>query len=190
MDYSIKIDYESELITEGEYEVVINNAEMKKSKKTGADYISLQFMVRDDIEQDCKGLIVYENVLKVNVYTRDGKRIKKSVYEGLSDAEKSRVAITQEYQDFKIRPLLYAQDADEDNRKLNFDSIEEVVMFLNGMNLRAKITRNDADDYHDNEYNSIDFRKLSRTQHAPKKIGQTVTANTTANEISEDDLPF
>lgn len=187
-DLNKPLEYEREVVPTGEYECTITNAEIKESKTTSKKYVSLTFTVRNDVKQDCQNQNIFANIFKTNVYRRNGKIIRKNTYENLSPADKSQVTITEEFQDNKIRALLLAQDADEGNRKTTFNSIEEIVMFLNGMNCLVSVDVKEPDDFHETEWNDVDFRKITRTKHSTQL--NAANAQPFSVEVDDSDLPF
>ena len=187
-DLNKPVEYEREVVPSGKYECCITNAEIKSSKNTSKQYISLTFTIRKDVKQECQNKNVFASIFKTNVYRRNGKIIRKATYEALSPADKSQVIVTEEYQDNKIRALLLAQDADEGNRKTTFNSIEEIVMFLNGMNCLVTIDAKEPDDYHETEWNDVDFRNISRTEHSTQLNASN--PQVFSADIDDSDLPF
>lgn len=182
LDFTEKKSYSA--IEAGEYEAYIDNAEIKTSK-TGKHYIALTFIIRDDVEQLFKGRRIWENIWENDVYVLNGKRIKKDDYQNLRPKEKEQVNITTEYSDFKIRSLIQAQDADEENWHTKFENMDEVVLFLNQMNLKIKINKV-TDNTTGEEKNEIDFKGLKRTEFSLSKDSN----NLEKLNINDDDLPF
>ncbi|MBR3208849.1 MAG: DUF669 domain-containing protein [Bacilli bacterium] len=176
-DYSEKRSFEP--VEPGEYEVQITNAELKQSQ-TGKNCIAVSFTIRDDVEQNHQNRIIFENIWENDVYRRndDGKRIKKDDYNAMSPQEKQAISIKKEYDDIKIRTIIQAQDNDETiidangnkvanpQYKTRFSNLEEVVMFMNGLNIRIKVTKY-MDDKNGVERNGIDYNGIKRTKHHP-----------------------
>ena len=188
IDINEKREYETEVVPAGEYECTITNAEFKDSPNTSKKYISLTFLIRNDVKQDCQGKRVFANIYQVNSYRYNGKFLRKSTYESLSPTDKTQVVVIQEYQDDKVKALLLAQDADEGNRKTTFNSIEEIVLFLNGMNCIIKVDVKEPNDFHKTEWNDVDFRKITRTKHSTQL--NAVNAQPFSVEVDDSDLPF
>ena len=188
-------------IDAGVYEFKLET-EIKKDKNN-KDYLKIAFIVRDDIEQKNCGRRVFENIYKNNVYreTATNKRIKKDDYNKLSDAEKQKYTVKQEYDQYKIGMLVYAQDVDQKikdengNEKDNPDfqtsfpgGIDEIAQFLNGMPVNAKVLK-PYDDSTGEEKNQIDFRTVKRTTvHLPENEVQKQAIQ--QMDISDNDLPF
>ena len=197
-DYSQSEGYS--LVPAGEYEVYIDNAEIRTGKTSGKQYISLTFIIRDDIEQQCGGRYIFDSIFEVPTYVKDGKYITKDKYNELSQGEKASVIVGKEWMRSKMKPLVNAQEIDnetldkvkkgqiKDPRKFTFGSIDEALQILNGTNLIIKVTENSADDYHDDNWNGIDYKGVKRSNNLPKKLGTTNQIE--VDEISEEDLPF
>lgn len=182
-----------ELAETGVYELKIDNAELKKSD-SGKNFIALTFLVRDDVQQKFQNVKVWDNIWENDVF-RDattGERIKKAVYDTMSPEKKKNVTTSKEYDDFKIRKLIHAQDCDTTIKDANgnsipnpayqtrFGSIQEVVQFLNQMCVQAKVEKY-SDEKTGQERNSIDYRSLTRTSVSPQP----------AEDSSEEDtLPW
>ena len=192
------MDYSEEAVTfevadTGVYELEIENAELKKTEG-GKNYIALTFVIRDDVEQNFAGVKVWDNIWENEVHrdpNKKNKRIKKDDYEALSPTQKQNIITRMEYDDYKIRTLVHAQDVDKfikdengnevQNPAFNtkFGNIEEVVVFLNGLCVQAKVLKY-TDDKSGNERNSIEFKDLKRTS----------VSRETASSDDEEELPF
>ncbi len=207
LDFSSKY----ELIEPGTYEARIDAAEFKESN-SGKKFIGITFVIREDVNQQSAGRLVWDNIWEGIVY-RDstGKVIKKADYDNLAPNQKASIKTSMEYNMFKLRKLVQCQDTDEfivdENKvktpnpeyKARFGNLEEVVMFLNGMNLQIQVTKY-MDDASGFERNGVEYKGMKRTAVGPSKITVSPTyvnhmennasqPNTTG-EISEDDLPF
>lgn len=180
LDFTEKKSYSA--IEAGEYEAYIDNAEIKTSQ-TGKHYIALTFIIRGDVDQPYKGRRLWENIWENDVYVLNGKRIKKEDYQNLKPKDKEQVNISTEYSDFKIRNLIQAQDADEENWHTKFENMDEVVLFLNQMNLRIKVNKV-ADNSTGVEKNEVDFKGLKRTAVVSMEKSRNL------EKVDEDDLPF
>ena len=163
------------LADSGVYELKIENAELKKTD-SGKNLIALTFVIRDDVEQKFQGVKIWDNIWENDVF-RDattGEKIKKTVFETMSPDKKNNVTITKEYDDFKVRKLIHAQDKDVNIKdengndvpnpeyKTRFSNVEEVVLFINGMCIQAKVDKY-TDEKSGQERNSINFREVKRT---------------------------
>lgn len=197
-DFSEKTSYS--LIDEGQYEMRIENADFKQSKN-GKKYIGLTFKIRDDVNQDFTNRLIWDNIWENEVYRdSNGKRIKKDDYDKLQPNQRRSVTISYEYNDYKIRTLIQAQNADEyitnadgsksenPNYKTKFNDIEEVVQFLNGIELSVKVTKY-TDANSGEERNSIDYKNIKRTKN-PSNSDTNSSEINGSDLISDDDLPF
>ena len=170
------------LANAGVYELRIDNAELKKSD-SGKNFIALTFVIRGDVQQEFQEVKIWDNIWENDVY-RDattGDKIKKSVYDTMTPDKKNNVTVTKEYDDFKIRKLIHAQDCDMNIKDANgndvknpaykttFKSIQEVVMFLNQMCVQAKVDKY-TDEKSGQERNSINYRDLTRTSVSPQEV--------------------
>ena len=54
----------SDLIPQGDYEVIVKKAEEKETKDGSKKYISIQLAVRNDIDQKYKNKIIFESLFK------------------------------------------------------------------------------------------------------------------------------
>lgn len=116
------------LIPEGIYETNLT-LEKKYHEGTGRQFISLKWIIRDDIEQACHN-----------------RKVTESVWE---DKENPGRFPTK-----KLSKILSIQGKDG---KYNFDDIDEVLQFINGWNVRIGVKIGKPDDYHPEEYNFISF---------------------------------
>lgn len=166
----------------GVYELRIDNAELKKSD-SGKNFIALTLVVRDDVQQKFQGVKIWDNIWENDVFrdSTTGEKIKKAVFETMSPDKKNNVTVTKEYDDFKIRKLIHAQDCDLNIKDANgndiknpeykttFGSIQEVVQFLNQMCVQVKVDKYN-DEKSGQERNSIDYRSLTRTSVTPQPM--------------------
>ena len=192
MDYTEEVSNGYALADTGIYELKIENAELKQTEN-GKNYISLTFVIRDDVEQIVDGFAgvkIKEAIWENEVYRdpqKNNRRIRKDEYEAMPTNLKQNIIVKKEYDDLKIRTLVHAQNADvkikdangdekpNPNFRAKFSSIDEVAQFLNGMCVQAKVVKSD-DERRGREVNSIDFRTVKRTS--------------VPEEIADDDLPF
>ena len=194
MDYSEEVA-SYEIADTGVYELIIENAELKKTDNN-KNYIGLTIKIRDDVEQPFSGAMLWDNIWENEVYRNphlNNKRIKKEDYEAMSPAQKQNIIVRKEYNDFQIRTLIHAQDVDKMIKDVNgneipnseyktkFGSIDEVALFLNGLCFQAKVLRY-TDDKTGKERNSVDYKTVKRTSVS--------LASTNENIVADDDLPF
>lgn len=185
MDYSEEaVSYD--VADTGVYELQIENAELKKTDN-GKNYIGLTIGIRNDVEQPFAGTKVWDNIWENEVYRnpqQNNRRIKKDDYEAMPANQKQNMIVRMEYDDYKIRVLIHAQNADKDSAeyKTKFGSIDEVALFLNGMPFQAKVVKY-TDDKSGKERNSIDYKTIKRTSVQPAQDGNSVVSD-------DNDLPF
>lgn len=203
-DYSEKKEFSP--IEPGSYEVQISNAEMKQSAN-GKNYIAVTFIIRDDVEQEFKNRYIWDNIWENDVYRNaEGKRIKKDDYNAMTPEQKQTISVTKEYDDIKIRTLIQAQDADSTildmngNRvpnpkyKTTFSNLEEVVMFLNGLNVIIQVTKY-MDDKSGMERNGVEYKGIKRTRNH-QTVNPAVSQNPAtvqqvqSNTNDDKDLPW
>ena len=167
LDYSKNEEYE--LLEEGWYEVYIDNAEIK-TFDSGASCINLTHKVRDDVEQNSQGRLVFESVW----------------------GDKKHPG---EFQRHVVSNILKTQGTDG---QYNFEDNEELVQYLNGLYMKIFVEKNDADEYNEEPYNRVKFLKGHEpSAFPPKKLGNTTsTSSTTVKKpsttpiVSDEDLPF
>lgn len=179
MDYSEEA-VSFEVADTGVYELIIENAELKKTENN-KNYIGLTISVRSDVNQPFAGTKLWDNIWENEVYRNpqlNNKRIKKEDYEAMTPAQKQNITVRNEYNDFQIRTLIHAQDVDKlikdangneapnPNYKTKFGSIDEVALFLNGLCFQAKVLKY-TDDKSGKERNSIDYKTVKRTSVSP-----------------------
>lgn len=175
LDFSAKKVYGP--VPEGKYELSIETAEFGQSE-TGKNFISLNFVVREDVDQPNQGSHIWDSIWENQIFVNQttGREISKDKYEKLPPNQKGNYSGEMRYADYKIRPLIQAQDADPEivdengNRKPNpeyktsFVDMDEVVLFLNGLNIKATVGI--TTDNTGKERNTIDYRSISRTDYS------------------------
>lgn len=165
LDFSEKKTYGP--IVPGDYELSIDNAEFGRTE-SGINYISLTFTVRDDVDQEGQGSHIYDTIWENEVFVNKatGRTLSKDRYEKLQPNQKGSYYSDMQYADYKIRPLIQAQDADPETPeyKTSFESMDEVVLFLNGLNIKASVGV--TMDNNNKEKNTIDYKKIRRTDYS------------------------
>ena len=182
-----------ELVETGTYELVIDKAELGRTE-TGLNYIGFTFIVRDDVDQEYAGTKIWDKIWENDVYRdTEGNKITKQKYDEMTPAQKQNVVITKEYNNYKLNVLVHAQDCDlqiedENGNKIQnpayitkFSNIEEIVLFLNGMCVQAKVLKVKSEK-DGRERNQIDFNSIKRTS-----VSKTVYNETVADD---EELPF
>lgn len=160
LNFSNKQTYD--LIKAGTYEVECS-ADFRQIESSGRKYIACKFTIRKDVEQECAGRTITDKIWedKVNPGTYDSRKLQK---------------------------LLLVQGPEG---KYNFEDYDELVQHLNGLLLRITIVEKDPDDYNETAYNEVKFMSYAKSQALPKQIGGVKeSANTTAIDVLDSDLPF
>jgi hypothetical protein len=122
------------IVDEGEYEVVINNAEIRKTK-TEKEYLSVDYVIRKDVDQEFKGKHVFESIWR----------------------DKNNPEI---FDYTKLNKIICTQP----EAKLEFGSIEEVIQYLNGLKLIIYIETT-FDVYSNSERNAVKRYSYKPTQY-------------------------
>ena len=119
------------LIDDGKYEVFIKEAVIKTTP-SGKEKISIQFKIRDDVDQAFKGRIIFEDIWK----ERDT--------EFFNRKRLNQLMGTQNFEDGKA-----------------FDSINDVLVALVGGNLVIKVNK-EFDDYRQEEINRVYYYETTK----------------------------
>lgn len=143
-------------------ELVINKAEVKTSA-AGNKYVSIDWKIRDDLEQEYAGRHIFENIFQ----------------------DKNHPG---EYDRRKISKIL--STVPEEERQNEFEDNDEVIQYLNGLYVMATIENKKADDYHDDDYNQIKYLSYKPTAHPAKKLNQIKKIQSNAIDVNDEDLPF
>jgi hypothetical protein len=138
------------LIDEGKYEVFIKEA-LIKTTINGKEKIAIQFKIRDDVQQKFQNRVIFEDIWK------------ERETEFFNRKRLNQLLGTQSFEDGKT-----------------FDSIQDLLQSLKGINLVIKVNK-EMDDYKNEEVNSVYFYESSK--HKPKTIAAP-------KEIKDEDLPF
>lgn len=164
-EFSNKPTYD--LIADGEYETILEKAEIK-STENGKRYIELIFRIRSDVEQAYKGMSIRDTIWtdKVNPNQFDNKKLHKIL---LTQGPEGR---------YKF--------ADED----------EIVQHINGLLMIIHISKKEADQYHDEDYNEVKYLSYKQSKSQPKSLSGFEAGAKALNDagidfnIESDDLPF
>lgn len=148
------------LVNEGIYEM--NLTVSLKVSKTGKNYISLDWKIRDDVEQEGQNRHVFESVWE--------------------DKEHPGT--------FSMTKLSKILSIQGEEGTYNFEDIDEVLQFINGWNVRCGVKIGEPDEYKTEEYNYISFYAPTKnpTQTLTTSVGNVKQVNPA--DISDDDLPF
>jgi hypothetical protein len=162
--YEFSNEREFDLLPEGDYEVVLENAEIKETK-AGKPYISCCYRVREDVEQGCQGRPIFESIFpdKTNPELFDKR---------------------------KLHAILLVQGKEG---RYKFEDNDEIIQHINGLLMLVHVENNPADDYHDKPYNQIKYCSYKPTKHPYKTLegGQSnKTPSVNPADIKDEDLPF
>ena len=150
------------LVNEGIYEM--NLTVSLQQSKTGKNYISLDWKIRDDVEQEGQNRHVFESIWE--------------------DKENPGT-----FSMTKLSKILSIQ-GEEGN--YHFEDIDEVLQFINGWNVRCGVKVGEPDEYRQDEYNYISFYSATKNPTQTLSVNQSSTVSKKINpdDIKDDDLPF
>lgn len=152
-----------ELVPDGWYEAVIDKAEIKKSAKSGKNYVSVTFKIRDNVEQNCRGRLIFEVIA----------------------ADQNNPAA---FDKIKLGNIVNTQKGTP-NEKLQFQTNDEIVQWLNGLLLRINVTHEEGQGEYGPK-NRIAARGYEKSQALPTVFGASQPAAAPAVNVMDDDLPF
>ena len=151
-----------ELIDDGDYEFVISKVEPRESNKNGkvTKRLSLTFKIRDDIEQKFKGRCVF-----FTIFGREGDP----------------------YYDFHVVNKIIITQL-KDKEKKYFDSVDEVLQYLQGLKLVATVS-SEYDDFRDEDRNVIVEDSFKRSNVGDGE-GPVHAKNVESIAVDDSDIPF
>lgn len=164
-EFSDKEEYE--LIADGDYEVILETAEVRSYKTDSSkQYLSLKFMIRQDVEQKHCGRFVFESVFrdKTNPDQFDHRKLQK-------------IILTQK---------------GKDTFQNKFANEDELIQYINGLLMQIHISCKEPDDYHETPYNEVKYLsyKPSTVKLLEIPTAQAAPKKTEMLDFSADDLPF
>ena len=158
---------EYSLIPTGEYEVILEKAEIKTAQSSGKPYINMKFRIRNDVEQPQQGRVIFESIFL-------GKNSNQFDTKKLGAIMNCAVGVW-------IAKYSFADD-------------DEVVQYINGLAMRLTIELNGPDDYHTEDYNQVKYCSYKQTNVKAKTLGGVEEMNAKFDGIVEviddSDLPF
>ena len=165
-DFTQEMDL-NQLIPNGEYEAFIELAE-EKALPSGSRVINLTWKIRDDVEQACKGRKVFDTIWPDREDNTKWDRVK--MYNIIHNG----------------------QDLNDKNTRTSFDTLEDFIQYLNGINMRISVQS------YTNTRTGETFNEIKRyggympTKAKPQTLGSsTISASSPLeNPIKKDDLPF
>lgn len=159
---SLTINYEDNLLPEGNYEMVIKSA-CEDVTKGGTQYISIPMVVRNDIEQKFQNMYLWHQIWRA----------------------KSPTKTDQAFGGYLSAQLLRICQAAGIPKGTQFESLQDLLDALKGKPLNVTV-------YHDEYQNQTSAKlKYSNTTKFPdcKHVFKSV-AQELADITEEDDLPF
>ena len=150
-------------------EVILQKAE-RKFTQSGKKYLSLQFFIRDDVEQPNSGRYIFENIWP----------------------DKNN---PDEFDSRKLQALLLVQG---EKGQYDFEDEDELIQLINGFTLRLTVEKKPADEYNDEDYNQVKYCSYKPSLLKPQSVDAEVNASELKQSPSsapinmEDDesLPF
>lgn len=165
-EFSNKEEYE--LIPEGDYEVILDSAEIKVPEGNGKRYINCKFLIRTDVEQPQKGRVVFDKIFE----NKD----------------------TNQFDHRKLQKMLLVQGP---SGTYTFAGDEELVQFINGLLMNIHISKKEADEYHENPYNEVRYCSYKPSKAQPKSLSNPTANSAEALKnagiefnLPSDELPF
>lgn len=154
---------EFELLPEGDYEVVLQEMGRKIIPSSGKEKIAIIFRVRDDVEQDCKGRLVFEDIWK----------------------EKEN---PEYFNRKRLNKLLGTQKIDDGHV---FEDINSIAEFMKGAFLIAHVVR-EFDEYSGQDRNRVAYYKPTKsgTQELKREEDAGSKPKLKLEDIPDDQLPF
>lgn len=167
LSFSNKPEYE--LLKEvKKQEVFIENAEIKRTERSQKQFINIKFRIRDDIEQENGGRVIYDTIWE----------------------EKNNPGV---FDTRKISALLQSQG---ENGKYNFEDYDELVQYINGLSMIITVEVKPADDYNEEPYNQVKYcsykpsEAKSKTLGKEEKSSKNYSASDVVNMDDLENLPF
>ena len=160
---------ERELIDEGVYEVVLDTAEVRSYKSDSSkQYLSLKYIIRQDVEQKFCGRWVFESVFR----------------------DKNN---PDQFDHRKLQKIILTQKG-KDTFQNKFANEDELIQYINGLTMQIHISVKDPDDYHETQYNEVKYLSY---RPSSVKLAELGTPATTAApkkqefiDFNTDELPF
>ena len=164
MPYTFEND--NELIADGDYEAVIERAEVKVIPTSGKEKFSVMFRIRNDVEQPCKNRVIFDDIWKSK-----------------NDPE--------HFNQKRINKILGTQAVKEGEA---FETIDDIAKKMLGGYLIIHVGH-EFDDYYGEDRNRIVWFAKTKNG-AQKLGGEVPAPTSTPSkpkpkpEIDDEDLPF
>ena len=156
-----------ELIRQGTYEVTIIEAVVKSYKTDSTkQYLSLKYLIRLDVEQPHGNRVIFESIFRdKNFPTKFDNR--------------------------KLQKIILTQKGKE-TFQTEFANEDELIQYLNGLNMQITINQKEPDDYRNEPYNEVAYMSYKPSAVVYQTIGQQPASKPSAPkiDISDDLLPF
>ena len=137
---------EYELIKEGYYEVVLDTAEVRSYKSDASKkYLSLKFIIRQDVEQPHSGRTIYESVFKDK-------------------------ANPDQFDHRKLQKIILTQKG-KDTFQNKFANEDELIQYINGLTMQIYISLKEPDQYHETSFNEVKFLSYRPSEVKLQEIG-------------------
>ena len=163
------------VVDAGDYEMVLK-AERKFTKDGTKEFVNLDFLIRDDIDQKFQGSHVFDKAWK--------------------DASNPK------WFDLKKLGSILVTQKGKDGYKTEFEEVDEFIQFINGITLVATVEKK-YDDFAEKEVNSIKYLSYKPSKAGPyvkptkedsaplQDLGDGVKgANTADLDLPDDSVPF
>lgn len=135
MAYTFTKSEDYGLIAEGEYEAIIESIVVTTVPTTGTEKIAIKFKIRNDLEQEFKGRILFEDIWKEKENPQFFNRKRLNQLMGTQDVKDGQV----------------------------FQTVDNIVEFLNGAKLIV-VVKKEMDTYRNKEVNRIAYYKSSKVK--------------------------
>lgn len=170
LGYEFSDKEERDLIKDGDYEVILDTAEVRSYKSDSSKkYLSLKFIIRQDVEQPHCGRAIFESVFrdKTNPDQFDHRKLQK-------------IILTQK---------------GKDTFQNKFANEDELIQYINGLTMQIHITCKEPDEYHDEAFNEVKYLSYKPSTVKLQEIGsKTESKPQTHIEYTdvnfEEGLPF
>ena len=151
---------EYEKIPDGDYEAVVDSLK-EATTKNGKEKIAISFKIRDDVEQPCKGRLVWDDIWK----------------------EKDDPS---QYNHLRLDQLIGTQHVEDGT---SFETVDEIARVMVGAFLIIHV-KNETDEWQGVSYERTRVKYYKSTKHPAQTLSAPQKGNTASIEIDDDDMPF
>lgn len=165
-DYKFSDKETYELIKQGVYEVTLDEAVVKTFKTDATkEYLSLKFIIRQDVEQPHGNRVVFESVFRDKAFPT-------------------------KFDNRKLQKIILTQKG-KDTFQTEFANEDELIQYLNGLNMQITINEKEPDAYRNEPYNEVAYLSYRPSNVVFQTIGQAAPKTaTTQYVVDESELPF